>query len=941
MINVNELIGIIKGIGFDGIINDKEINRLQKWTDKNRNLAYDTNQTKLIKLIQNILEDSIITEDERVQALDYCHKLLQDDSEDNSKIYELNGIIDGIICDDIVNQEEVRQLGLWMEANGDLIRYHKPTEHLCVVIDKILEDGIVTKEEQSQLLDILQDRIHKSQFNNKIAHLRRLVKERENIGIDLIELLDNEDDMNEIHLQAERQLDKALSSYSGVLSDSETVFISLVLIAMLYYDGSYYDSVRATYAQLYRKYSRPKIESYIRTVLNRYRTQQERNTPNSRIINVVLSNTVVPSNFLKAFFEFIFDIYKLNFEYDLSDDLFDDFSFVYDGLKNSMLSEGDDIQINVTKKTYKLISTTKRLITNSDYVDSVIKLSIIIVKLIDKHIWNKDLKIYNPYLKRGYIEWVASLDDSIIRRGKKRSVSEFRSRWEPRYQLENNHIYLIPPIHRIKASYDYRKVSVEITNHGKVIYTKYRPDIREIIGGYEINIPKIRISEPLDQVEYRLLAGKEIIYNSKDKLYRKSIVFDIEGNEIKNNTDYEGTVVICVDPAESEFNSYYKCNEYALATKNIHKGDAYLIAGKIFNFSSMIKPGIFGERYDNCYLIDSNEDKIPVYESVKYLVFEIDNPKAHVEIVINGQIVRLKDCSYSENHYKGICRYTVNLGMTWKMINSIAVYCRSSNARKKICAFEFAVDKSLEAECVLMGDYECVFSLRSDFIEIQRTFTMNLKNFDERGVIINIGQQEYHYCIPCHFELYRIDGGDWTRWNEPIWTGSISQQSVFELYGNDVDGMIVLSNTGVLLENRVDLKFNGMTQTTKAGFLSSYRSYDSFIIIFLKNDRVYKPLFCYNRCVMDQKVTNIYYNSHTGNVEIVTKFFGKGSVFCKITDKFGRELYRSGALSNYEELLVEGLSQGTKYHVSFIEKAKGLKLNKERVMYECDFVTNV
>ena len=66
MINVNELIGIIKGIGFDGIINDKEINRLQKWTDKNRNLAYDTNQTKLIKLIQNILEDSIITEDERV-----------------------------------------------------------------------------------------------------------------------------------------------------------------------------------------------------------------------------------------------------------------------------------------------------------------------------------------------------------------------------------------------------------------------------------------------------------------------------------------------------------------------------------------------------------------------------------------------------------------------------------------------------------------------------------------------------------------------------------------------------------------------------------------------------------------------------------------------------------------------------------------------------------
>ena len=205
MINVNELVGIIKGIGFDGVINEKEVNRLQKWTDKNRNLAYDSDQIKLIKLVQSVLEDSIITEKERVSILDYCNKLLQYDGEDNAKIYELNGIIDGIICDDVVNQEEVKQLGIWMEDNGDAIRYHKPTEHLCIVIDRILEDGIVTKEEQTQLLDILKDRIHKLQFNNKLAYLRKLVKEKENIEIYLIYLLDNQDNMNEILNQDKRQ----------------------------------------------------------------------------------------------------------------------------------------------------------------------------------------------------------------------------------------------------------------------------------------------------------------------------------------------------------------------------------------------------------------------------------------------------------------------------------------------------------------------------------------------------------------------------------------------------------------------------------------------------------------------------------------------------------------------------------------------------------------
>ena len=152
--------------------------------------------------------------------------------------------------------------------------------------------------------------------------------------------------------------------------------------------------------------------------------------------------------------------------------------------------------------------------------------------------------------------------------------------------------------------------------------------------------------------------------------------------------------------------------------------------------------------------------------------------------------------------------------------------------------------------------------------------------------------------------------------------------------------MVVLSCAGVPLENKVDLKFNGITQTIQAGFLASYKSYDYIIIIFLKNNRAYKPLFCYNRCVMDQKVTNVYYNANIKKLEVVSKYFGEGKVFCKVTDKQGRELYRSKALKNYEELTVDGLLQGFKYHIVFFEKPKGLSLNKERVMYESDVFTN-
>lgn len=53
--NINELIGIIKSVNVDGIINEKEALRLQSWVDKNRNLAYDKQQMELIKIVDSVL----------------------------------------------------------------------------------------------------------------------------------------------------------------------------------------------------------------------------------------------------------------------------------------------------------------------------------------------------------------------------------------------------------------------------------------------------------------------------------------------------------------------------------------------------------------------------------------------------------------------------------------------------------------------------------------------------------------------------------------------------------------------------------------------------------------------------------------------------------------------------------------------------------------------
>ena len=645
MRNINELIGIINGISYDGIINNLEVAKLSSWVKKNRDLSYEPKQARLISLVEQVLEDEIITDEECEMLIDNCSQYTALENDSSVKTYELNEIIEGIICDNKINEKEICRLQEWMRSNGSVIREYKPLKMICERIEQILEDDIMTQEELESLLDMLMKRINDTQLETKIGYLRNCVRERKNLGIDLIDLLDNADAIDVIHSRAERELDITLNSYSGThVQDSEIVFVSLVLIGMLYYDGAFYESVRKTYKNLYKRYSEQKIEGLIRTLLNNYRTKDEISGEKSRIINVVLAGSIVPSHYLGSFFEFIYDIYKLNFDSDLPDDLYEEFRFVYDGLQNVMRSESDEVQVNVTKKTYKLIKSTKQLIANPIYNDAVIKLSIIVVRLIDKYIWGKDNTLYNPYLKRGYEQWISTVNKER-KNGYHRKTEQLRSRWEPEYILNGNSIYLASPIHRVKSTYDYRDIHVIIKNDEKIIYDEPVSDIREIIGGYQINSDKIELTNPLGKIVYQLVADEELIYDSTDKLHRSFMVFDEQGQELSNNKDYSGTAIFCTKTKNDILHLYFSGELYCLSSYSAHLGDAILIENKVFNFSEMIRPDVFGEKYDRCY-IAQDDCMLDVFKDEVILVFESKFTKDRFEIQIksmNLSILSLKE----------------------------------------------------------------------------------------------------------------------------------------------------------------------------------------------------------------------------------------------------------------------------------------------------------
>lgn len=936
MQNINELIGIIKGIGFDGVINCKEVVHLQSWVDKNRNLAYDKRQMELIKMVDSALKDHVIDDDEKKLMLASCEAFMAVTGDNTSRIYELNGIIEGIGCDGEVNEAETLRLKEWMDAYGNSIRDHKPSVELCRAIDDILEDGIVTEEEQAELLDLLTTRIQNSQFENKLSYLCKLVKDKKNIGIDLIDILNNESAMHEIHSRAEKNLMQTLGSYSGYCKNQEIIVVSLVLIAMLEYDGNYYDSVRATYSDLYSRYSEQKVEGKIRSILNKYKKQTDSGS-RTRIINVALENAIVPQTFLSAFFEFIFDIYKLNFEYDLPEEPYEDFRFVFEGLRNNMLSDGDDISINVTQKTYKLIAATKKLISREDGLDPILKLSIVIVKLIDRRFWDKEVKIFNPYLKVGYEGWEKTLKESA--RGgyeRKKSDLELRSRWEPKFLMHNDSVYLNPPAHRIKSQYDYRDIAVVVLNDGEEIYRNNNCNIREIIGGYQVNTEKIQLSKPLGKLTYRLVSGSKIIYDSKDKLYRNCIVFNNEGQEVSNNTDFEGTIYIVYKKGEAVIDNIFIKDNYCIGYKLVRLGDAIEIGHDVFNFSSMVKPGIFGQLYPNCGVQKENEDKIiPVYHDTCFVVFEADNSSSKFEIDINGKPHKLSEMQYKATEKAGSTKFVVELDLRKSGVYGIEVLQLVTGSKNKLLQAEMAYDEELIYSKDVIDDSSYRIQVSSQLLQRSIDAEVSSEEFNPAFIQFDFAGECYTYYIPFDFGYYKLSGCEWCSQSNDLWIDDINDKSIMSLYDSECDGLLLYTESGTVAEDDIKLVDRGYYKQLSVSFLTSYKNGNRYVtLVFTANGKVKYAVPCYNKCIIDEEKTEIVCFDNPKKVTITPVFHGKNKVFYELFNPAGEKILTSILLESGQTSALTNFKSFQEYTIQFHEKTRILQLRKNTLLLE-------
>ena len=592
-----------------------------------------------------------------------------------------------------------------------------------------------------------------------------------------------------------------------------------------------------------------------------------------------------------------------------------------------MQTEGDELDLNVTKKTYKLIQTTKDLVTKENNFDPLIKLSIIVVQIIDKYIWSKEIIVHNTYLQTGFENWSSNIKEkeTLKTRG---NNSIWKSKWKPEICLQDNSVLLLPPIHRIKSKYNFWDISVVVKNDNEIIYENRSPDIREIIGGYQVNISPIKIKQPLGRLQYLLMSKNVEIYNSSDILYRDFIVFDMNGNEIKNNTDYKGTALFCTKDNLASANEYYKNEYYILSSSLIKYGDVFFVEDKIFNFTSLTRPGVFGEKFENHMIIKMNSrKKYEVYKKIKYLVFEDEKSSDLYEIVINSRSYKLSGFNYTITSKEGIDKYVIDLNLTEANIYTISVIKLKMEKRINVCTFNVAYDPKLMFSLSKITENNYTVSVNTGLAKNVITGNLDLNNFSIDDIQLKIGQEIYIYRIPLGIEMYKISSGAWKSLKDDIWIDDIRVDSVLDVYGLEIEGIMVCSSKGNVLDEYLPVKDKGVYKRVSISFLASYKNlYDYISIFLLKDQKVFSMIRCNNKCIIEEDGVHSSFDPIKSELSLTTQFRGEGSIYYEILDENGNKIFGSQPKTNNEVVTFQNLRSFEEYTINVFEKPTGLTL---------------
>lgn len=153
---VNSLIGMINGINFDNSVTSDELSEVLNWCNLHRHLENKSPFSEIIPMIDNALIDGILNQEEIDDILWLCDKIVKSDEFDEyynivtSSIQQLEGILHGMLSDNILTDEEIHQLSKWMD-DRQFLKGTYPFDEIDSLLTSTLADGTISDDEKNIL----------------------------------------------------------------------------------------------------------------------------------------------------------------------------------------------------------------------------------------------------------------------------------------------------------------------------------------------------------------------------------------------------------------------------------------------------------------------------------------------------------------------------------------------------------------------------------------------------------------------------------------------------------------------------------------------------------------------------------------------------------------------------------------------------------------------
>ncbi|MBF5055478.1 NAD-dependent DNA ligase [Alcanivorax sp. 521-1] len=150
------LVGLLNGIAADRRLNNIEVLYLSNWLNNNRYLKRDPDAIDLYDAASIILEDGIVTADERADLLNlardvaYYRRVGPERSRDQST-NELLGVLQGLGADGLINLEEAEFLVDWI-AKRPQVQREWSVPDISQRLQAVLADGEVDETESNELV---------------------------------------------------------------------------------------------------------------------------------------------------------------------------------------------------------------------------------------------------------------------------------------------------------------------------------------------------------------------------------------------------------------------------------------------------------------------------------------------------------------------------------------------------------------------------------------------------------------------------------------------------------------------------------------------------------------------------------------------------------------------------------------------------------------------